>query len=116
MLETHVYPDGKIGRGELLLGLNLASEHNIPVLTLALDCGRLGFPFHRSMLLDFDMADLGKNDLAILDPHGWIAFELLNLWIAKTIVTIIALKSGISGFLSFLHTPEEVLKCSVHSL
>src|SRR5258708_33508518 len=116
MLESHVYADGKIGKWKLLLHLNLTGENDIPVLTLAFDCGSLRFPDHGSMVLDFDMANLGKDDLAVFDLYCWLAFELFNLWIAKAIIAVIPLKSRISGFFSLLHALEEVLECFVHTL
>src|SRR5258708_22362150 len=116
MLESHIYPDSKISVWELLLHLNFTRKDHIPVLTVALDCRGLGFSFHWSMLLHLDMPNLGKDDFAIFESYGWLAFELFNLGIAEAIVTIIALKSGISSFLSLLYTPKEVLERFLHSL
>ncbi len=78
MLETHVYPNGKIGVWQLLLSFYLAGEYHIPVLTLPLDRAGFRLPLHQSMLLDFHMPNLGKDDFAVFDPYDCLALELFK--------------------------------------
>src|SRR5258708_16449152 len=66
------------------------------------------------MLLDFDMADLGKYDTAILDPHGWVALQFLNLGIAKAIIAVIPLEAWEAGGFAFLHSFEEGFERFIH--
>src|SRR6266571_7370087 len=89
VFETHIYPNGKIGVWQLHLCLNLAREDHIEVATLTLDRGSLRFSDHGPMLLDFDMTNLGKHDLAILDGYDWLALEPFDLGIREAIVAII---------------------------
>src|SRR5260370_8428125 len=68
------------------------------------------------MLLDLDMPNLRKNDLAIVDDNGRFPFELFDLGIAKAIVTVIPLEAWEAGGFTILASPKEGFECFVHPL
>src|SRR5262249_35135281 len=73
-------------------------------------------PRHLPVLLHLDVSNLRKDDLPIFDPHNGLALSSLNLGIGEGVIAVISLKTGISGLLSLLHAPEEVLERFLHSM
>lgn len=92
MPEPHIYADGQIGIGQLLLCLHFTGKDDVPAIALTLDRGSLGLPDHGPILLDLDMADLWQDHSLVFDRDGRLALELLDLEIGEAIIAIMDLQ------------------------